>query len=150
MLGRLARIEELSYLQDRLLESGFTQSDLKRTPCFVTEAADGELTGMLPLRLLTRPVKIWQGEPLLVFPEIEQRMTRRRSMYLLWKTAERWIGSPLNLSGVRRYLAITYQEDVKRLFDHGGLTRLGKDEAEAFQHLTTDKDPEFFFRQISL
>jgi hypothetical protein len=143
--GRLAKPEELEFLQSRLLESGFPVCDLKTTPCVVTEAG-GELTGMLPIKLITEPVAIWQAEPMLIWTDVP--MTRRRSMYLLWKTAERWIAGPLNESGVRRYLAITYLERAQQLFDHAGIQRLDAALVRAFQHLSTDKNAVFYFRQL--
>lgn len=145
IVSRLAKPEELDFLQSRLQESGFPVCDLSRTPCFVTEQ-DGQLTGMLPVKLLTHPVAIWQAEPMLIWAS--KPMTVRRSMYLLWKEAEKWIAGPKNESGVHRYLAITYLEKAIQLFDHAGIQRLDKELVKAFQHLSTDDGAVFYFRQL--
>ena len=145
--ARLAQPEELEQMESRLIESGFTFSDIRTTPCFVAEQ-DGRLIGLLVARLLTEPVSIWQGEPLLVFPEVENVSTRRRAMYLLWREFEQWLQSDLNGSGFRRFLAITYDTKAKQLFTHAGLTKLEACDAQPFAHLTTDEGAEFFIRQL--
>lgn len=147
MIARLARPDELEYLESRLIESGFTFCDVRRTPCFVAEH-DGSIAGMLTARLLTHPVSIWQGEPLLVFPEITNQSTRRRAMYLLWRAFERWLASDLNGSGFRRYVAVTYDPKAKQLFEHAGLTKLDACDTRSFAHLSTDEGAEYFFRQL--
>ena len=147
MIARLARTDELEYLESRLMESGFTFSDVRTTPSFVAEH-DGQLVGLLVARLLTQPVSIWQGEPLLVFPEVTNYSTRRRAMYSLWQAFEHWLASDLNGSGYRRYIAITYDSKAKQLFEHAGLTKLAPCDTRSFAHLSTDEGAEFFIRQL--
>lgn len=145
VLTRLAKVSDFAELDRKLYDSGYDAFAFELAPCVVAEC-DGLLVGMLPIRLRTDPVPIWQPEPLLVWAE--PKSLRRRVMYLLWKGAEAWIRGERNQTGIKRYLAISFQDSVKQLFLHGGLTRLAGPEREAFAHLSTDEGAEFFFRQL--
>lgn len=99
MEARLARIEEIPELLQRIQDSGGVFVDLNRTPCWVA-VEDGKIIGLLAAELH------WQFEPLLVF-EVTNKSTRRRAAYNLYRAAEAWIQGPQNITGVYKAFAVT-------------------------------------------
>lgn len=105
--ARLARLEEIPELLQRIKESGGIYIDLYRTPCWVAEE-DGKLVGLLAAHLT------WQFEPLLMFPEVKSKAVRRRACYRLYRAAEEWItDSSRNITGVYKAFAITRMVAVR-------------------------------------
>jgi len=105
--ARAARPEDLEYLTQRLKESGGEMIDLWKTPCWVVEE-DGVILGLLPIRL------VWQFEPLMVFPEVKRKASRRRACMLLYNAAEDWLRDrDLNRSGIFWAFAITRRVGVR-------------------------------------
>jgi hypothetical protein len=57
---------------------------------------------------------MWQFEPLLVFPEVRRKASRRRACLLLYTAAEAWLADrTLNRSGIYRAFAITRRVAVR-------------------------------------
>ena len=110
---RQARAEEIPYLKQRLAESGGEQIDLDSARVWVA-VEDGKILGILPLRLL------WQAEPLLIFPEVENLFTRKRCGLGLYRAALDWLGSRENKTGIRWLFGITRSKAVE-----GWLRKLG-------------------------
>ena len=104
---RPALPEDFAELTRRMEESGGEVIDLWTTPCWVAER-DGRFVGLMAIRLM------WQFEPLLIFPEVRCRATRRRACFQLYKAAEAWVRTPaLNGTGIRRAFAITRMFKVR-------------------------------------
>lgn len=98
MIIRTARIDELEQLKDRMEGE---EIDLHGTPVWVAEE-DGKLLGMVALRL------VWQIEPLTVYPEVENHMTRRRVGRELYRTAASWLADrERNATGIYTAFAVT-------------------------------------------
>lgn len=98
---RPAGVEEFAYLTERMRQNGGEVIDLWSAPCWVDEV-DGVILGLLAVR------PVWQFEPLLVFKEVKNKASRRRTCLGLYRAAEAWISDPtLNQTGVRRAFAIT-------------------------------------------
>lgn len=117
---RAARESELPYLAERMRELGHERIDLKRSMVWVTEN-DDVLTGMICQRL------VWQLEPHIVFPEVTNKTTRRRSALLLAKAAESFIADRVkNTTGIFSYFFVTKSRAWARLAEHFGCTRIYK------------------------
>jgi hypothetical protein len=99
MQARLAKAEEIPELLERIKASGGVSIDLHRTPCWVA-VEDDRIIGLLAA------TPYFQLEPLLVFPEIKSKATRRRAGYGLYRAAEQWLTSD-NGSNVRWAFATT-------------------------------------------
>lgn len=106
MIARLATLEEIPYLLERIKESGGIFIDLYRTPCWVAEDEDGVIVGLLAAHLT------WQIEPLLVWGET--KAAKRRACYRLYRAAEDWLtdGSK-NITGIYKAFAITRMVAVR-------------------------------------
>jgi hypothetical protein len=102
---REARAAEIPWLKTKLEESGGELVDLEAARVFVA-VEDGALLGMFALRM------VWQGEPLLIFPECENRIKRSRAGYLLFRAACEWLRDR-NRTGIGWFFAITRSEAVK-------------------------------------
>jgi hypothetical protein len=99
--------EDIPYLQQRMKQLGSEFIDLNRTPAWVSTDDSGNIQGVLAARLT------WQLQPLLIFPEVENRMTRRRSSLGLYRAAEAWISNRLlNTTGIHWFFAVTRSEGV--------------------------------------
>src|ERR1017187_7810269 len=85
MTIRPATVHDIPILEARLKDSGEERVSLTAGLCWVAENDNGELLGMLPIRL------VWQAEPLIVFPMVDQPMTRRRVGRELGRAAFEWI-----------------------------------------------------------
>lgn len=114
---RQALASELPYLKERMAETHGEQIDLEKARVWVA-VEGGEIVGVLPARL------IWQLEPLLVFPEVENKITRSRAGLLLYRSAEKWLGDRAqNRTGIHWFFAITRSKAVKRWADRLGWFR---------------------------
>jgi hypothetical protein len=108
---------EIPFLKEKLSESKGEQIDLDSARVWVA-VEDGKIIGMLPLRL------IWQAEPLLIFPEINERMTRRRAALMLYRESMKWLGNrSLNRSGIYWLFGITRSLAVMRWLEKLGWLR---------------------------
>jgi hypothetical protein len=106
LIARLAKAEEIPELLQRIKDSGGVFVDLNRTPCWV--AVDGEkIVGLLAAELT------WQFEPLLMFPEIKSKATRRRACFELYRAAESWMEGSGNITGVYKAFAVTRMFGVR-------------------------------------
>lgn len=95
---RTARIDELEYLSSRIEGE---KVELSGNPVWVAEK-DGKVIGFLACRL------VWQVEPMLIFPEVKNKMTRRRATRELYRAASSWLGNrDLNGTGVHLALGVT-------------------------------------------
>lgn len=95
------------YLRQRLSETEHEQVDVLH--CWVAEE-NGLILGMLPGRL------VWQLEPLILFPEVTNTLTRSRAALGMYLTAERWIQQ----QPVRWFFVVTRSRAVQ-----GWAKRLG-------------------------
>lgn len=105
LLIRQARTDEFPYLAEQL---GPTV-ELVEGRVFVSEL-DGALVGVLPLRL------VWNCEPLLLLPAAAKlpKITKSRTMLLLYLACEDWIRDPMrNKLGPKFIMAITRSKTVR-------------------------------------
>jgi hypothetical protein len=117
---RPARESELTYLENRMRELGHERVDLRRSMVWVSED-NGLITGMICQRL------VWQMEPHIVFPEVTNKTTRRRSALLLAKAAESFIADRMrNTTGIFSYFFVTKSRTWAKLAEHFGCTRIYK------------------------
>src|SRR5260370_6757137 len=106
-LLRTVHPDDISYLQHRMKELGSEFIDLSTTPAWFATDHSGNILGVLAARL------VWQLQPLLIFPEVENKMTRRRSAIGLYRAAEAWISNRLlNTTGIHWFFAVTRSEGV--------------------------------------
>lgn len=110
---RQARAEEIPLLAQRLAETEGEQVNLNTARIWVA-VEDGVILGMLPLRL------VWQAEPLLIFPEVQNTSKRRRAGFGMYRAAIAWLGSTDNKTGIRWLFGITRKKAVA-----GWLAKLG-------------------------
>ena len=141
VIERMARRDELPYLQKRLDESDnekvklYTEVEqdgqkviVPLSMVWVTEK-DGKITAMINLRL------IWQAEPLYVFPEVKDTSERRRCAILLPRAMEAWLGDRTkNKTGIYSYFFVTLSRAWAKLAIHFGCQRIYS------RHLTLGKD----------
>lgn len=124
---REALEDEKPYLKQRLSETDHEQVSLGH--CWIAEQ-DGKLLGMLPIRL------VWQAEPLIVFSEVTNPMTRRRAMLGLYIAMETWVADRLrNTTGVHWYFAVMYSRTVQGWAQRLGLWRIYKGASTFVKHL---------------
>jgi hypothetical protein len=102
--ARLATLEEIPGLLERIKESGGVFVDLYRTPCWVA-VDDGDIVGLLAA------TPVFQLEPLLIFPDFKSKALRRRACYSLYRAAAQWLASD-NGSNVRWAFAVTRSRAV--------------------------------------
>jgi hypothetical protein len=126
---RQARADEIPYLRERLKPLPHEEIDLDKARVFV--AVEGEqIIGVLPLRLM------WQAEPLVIFKEVKNKMTRRRATLSLLRGAEAWLADrSLNRSGIHWYFAIIRKKAAKLAAPRIGLWRIYKGAAHFVKHL---------------
>lgn len=111
---RQAYAEEIPFLRAQLKKTDGEQIDLDQARIWVA-VHEGKIVGMLPARMM------WQLEPLLIFPEYENPITRSRAGLLLYRAAEKWLGDrSQNRTGIHWFFAITRSKAVK-----GWAQRLG-------------------------
>lgn len=103
--ARLATVDEIPELLERIKESGGVFVDLYRTPVWVA-VEDGVILGLLAAEL------IWQFEPMLVWGK--SKATRRRACYRLYRAAEDWMcDGNRNITGIYKAFAITRMVAVR-------------------------------------
>lgn len=114
---RQARQDELDYLQKRLDEyKGGEVDRLDCARCFVA-VEDGEPIGILPFHM------VWQAGPLVIFPELKDRQTRRRAAIDLFKAMCEWLKGPENKTGIRWFFAVVRSKTVQKHSKTFGLVR---------------------------
>ena len=119
---RRATASDLPILNHYLRESGQEQVSLTSCLCWVAESDSGELVGMLPIRM------VWQAEPLLVFPNVKQFMTRRRVARYLGRAVCDWIADrSKNLTGIYSLFAVTRGNAQARWFEKFKFSRIYTD-----------------------
>lgn len=105
--ARLATVDEIPELLQRIKDSGGVFVDLWRTPVWVA-VEEGKIVGLLAAELT------WQFEPLLIFPEARNKAVRRRACYRLYRAAEVWMCDPTqNITGIYKAFAITRMVAVR-------------------------------------
>jgi hypothetical protein len=126
---RQARADEIPYLKERLAQAPHETIDLDKARVFVATEND-QIIGVLPLRM------VWQAEPLVVFPEVKNNMTRRRATTSLLKGAEAWLADRnLNRTGIHWYFAIIRKRAAQLAAPRMGLWRIYKGAAHFVKHL---------------
>lgn len=126
---RQARAEELPELKRRLEQSGGEVIDLEAARVWIA-LEDGQMVGMLSARMC------WQLEPLIVFPEVKLKATRRRAGLGMYLEATRWLGNRLeNKSGIHWFFAITRSSAVKQWADRLGWLRQYRGAATFLKYL---------------
>jgi hypothetical protein len=113
-------------------ELGSEFIDLYAAPAWVATDANGAIVGVLSSRL------IWNLEPLLIFPEVKNKITASRATYGLFKAAESWIQSPANNTGIHWYFIKTYQERVCKWASRVGLFRQWEGASFFIKHISPD------------
>lgn len=104
---RPATGDEIPFLRAQLKKTDCEQIDLDQARIWVA-VEDGVLIGMLSARMC------WQLEPLLIFPEHENTITRSRAGLMLYRAAAKWLGDRnLNKTGIHWFFAITRSKAVK-------------------------------------
>jgi hypothetical protein len=127
---RQARADELPYLRERLAEMPHEEIDLEAARVFVEVADDDTIRGVLPARM------VWQLEPLVVFPEVGNTMTRRRITRALLKGAETWLADRnLNRSGIHWYFAIIKKRAARLAAPRMGMWRIYRGAAHFVKYL---------------
>jgi hypothetical protein len=100
---RTARVDELEYLNSRIEGE---KVELRGNPVWVAEQ-DGKIIGLIAARL------VWQIEPMTVFPEVKNKMTRRRVTRELYRACSAWLGNrDLNGTGVHLAFGVTRNRAV--------------------------------------
>lgn len=126
---RQAFAEEIPYLRSRLEPLPHELIDLDKARVFVA-VENEEIIGVLPLRL------VWQAEPLVIFAEVKNKMTRRRVTVSLLRGAEEWLADrKRNLSGIHWYFAIIRKRAAKLAAPNMGLWRIYKGAAHFVRYL---------------
>jgi hypothetical protein len=121
VIARPARQEEIPYLRAQLALTDHEQVDLMRGFVWVVEE-DGEIVGMLPLRL------IFQPEPMLIFDKLKNKHSRRKAAFLLAEAMEKWIGDrSQNKTGIHSYFAVIKDKTFEALARHWGALRIYRD-----------------------
>jgi hypothetical protein len=106
---------DIPYLHQRMKELGSEFVDLNTMPSWVATDDEGKILGVLPARL------VWNLEPLLIFPEVTNKLTASRAALGMFRAAEAWLSDPSkNITGINWYFIKTYSEAVK-----GWAKRLG-------------------------
>lgn len=105
---RLPNLNEIPYLHKRLKEASSEPIDLYKTPSWIAEDDEtGKILGVLPARL------VWNLEPLLIFPEVDNKITASRAALGLFKAAEAWLHDPTkNNTGIYWYFIKTRSQNV--------------------------------------
>lgn len=104
--------------------------DLEAARVFVEVADDDTIRGVLPARM------VWQLEPLVVFPEVGNTMTRRRITRALLKGAETWLADRnLNRSGIHWYFAIIKKRAARLAAPRMGMWRIYRGAAHFVKYL---------------
>lgn len=126
---RQARADEIPYLRKRLAESSHEEIALDRARAWIA-VKDGAIVGVLCARM------VWQMEPLYLFPECENKITRSRAMFRLYQIAESWIGDRTrNLTGIHWFFGITRSKEVLKWADRIGYRRVYEGAAMLVKHL---------------
>jgi hypothetical protein len=127
---RLTAREEIPAMQRRLEELGSEYIDLSSTPSWVALDEEGTIIGILPARL------VWNLEPLLVFPEVKNKVTASRACLGLFRAAEAWLSDRAkNTTGIYWYFIKTRSEAVKQWAKRLGWFRQWKGCALYIKHL---------------
>ncbi len=121
--------KDFESLRQRLKENHSEALDLERMPCWIAED-DGKVIGVLGARL------VWQLQPLLIFPETKNKITRSRACFHLYRVATAWLGNrDLNRTGIHWFFAVTYSKGVKAWAKRLGWFRQYKGTAFFIKHL---------------
>ena len=119
---RAATPGEKAYLAQRLTETEHEVVSLEH--CWVAER-DGQLLGVLPARL------VWQLEPLVVFPEVTNTLTRSRAALGMYIVAENWIRQ----QPVHWFFAVTRSRAVQNWAGRLGWWRMYRGAQTFTKHL---------------
>lgn len=115
---RQAKAEELPYLKSRLAETDHEEINLEAARVFVA-VENGQIIGQISARL------VWQAEPLVIFPEVKNRTTRRRATVALLKGWEAWLADrSQNKTGIHWYFAIIRNRAAQFAAPRMGLWRI--------------------------
>ncbi len=133
MIFRPAAPDELPELQRRLDATDGERIDLETTPAWVAER-DGEILGILPARLF------WNLEPLVIFDEVTNRLTRSRAALGLYRAAEAYLADPMrNRTGCHWIFCFTRSDAVKGWANRLGWLRQWKGAAAYVKCLRNDR-----------
>lgn len=103
---RQARADEIPYLKSRLAETEGEHIDLDAARVWVAVERH-RIVGMMSARM------VWQVEPLLIFPEVKNKMTRRRAGLGMYRAFEKWLADPTqNRTGIFWFFAVTRKRAV--------------------------------------
>ena len=129
MLARPARAEEIPYLKEMLAKSEHEQVDLDLARVWVAED-EGKIVGLLAARM------VWQIEPIYLFPEVTNKLSRSRAFYKMYRAFEAWLGDrSRNKTGIHWFFAVTYSPAVKAWAERIGYHRMYKGAATFVKHL---------------
>lgn len=121
-------LEDIPWLTEKLKACDSEELELHRMPCWIAEE-DGIPIGILGARM------VWQLQPLLIFPEAKNKITRSRACYRLYEAAVAWLGNrELNGSGVHWFFAVTRSKGVKAWAKRLGWFRQYKGTAFFIKH----------------
>src|SRR5260370_14168175 len=121
---------DIPYLQHRMKELGSEFIDLNATPAWVATDHSGNILGVLPARL------VWNLEPILIFPEVKNKLTASRAALGMFKAAEAWLSDPnKNTTGITWYFIKTRSAAVKQWASRLGWHRQWKNAAFFIKHL---------------
>jgi len=122
--------EDVPYLHERMKQLGSEFIDLNKAPAWVSVDEEGTILGILSTRL------VWNIEPVLIFPEVKNKMTRRRAFRGMFKAAESWLSDRTrNTTGIHWYFIKTRSAAVKKWAVRCGLFRQWKGAAVFIKHL---------------
>jgi hypothetical protein len=122
--------EDIPYLQQRMKELGSEFIDLNKTPSWVATDDDGTILSVLPARL------VWNLEPLLIFPEVTNKLTASRAALGMFRVAEAWLrDSSKNRTGITWYFIKTRSEAVKDWAQRLGWFEQWRDATFFIKHL---------------
>lgn len=114
---RQARADELPHIKARLDAGNSEDIGINTARVFVA-VEDGQILGVLAARMT------WQLQPLMIFPEVKNKATRRRAGIGVYRAFEKWLADPMeNRTGIRWFFAVTRSRPCMKWLTSLGMLR---------------------------
>jgi len=126
---RQARSDELPYIKARLDAGNSEDIGIDTARLFVA-VENEQIIGVLAARMC------WQLQPLVIFPEVRNKATRRRAGLGMFKAAQEWLGNRnLNRTGIYWFFAVTRSRPCMRWLTSLGMFRQYRGSAHFLKYL---------------